>query len=167
MDKLIEDLLYLSRISRRECDRIDFSISMKASSVVEGLRASDPDRQVEVSIKEGLVAFADPGLTEIVLSNLLGNAWKFTSKTKNARIEFGSLEHDGTTAYYVRDNGAGFDPDNKNKLFVPFQRLHSDKEFAGLGIGLSIAARIIQRHGGRIWAEGEKGKGAAFFFTLN
>ena len=167
MDKLIEDLLYLSRIYRRECDRINFSVSMKASSVVEGLRASDPGRQVEVSIKEGLVAFADPGLAEIVLSNLLGNAWKFTSKTEYARIEFGALDHDGKTAYYVRDNGVGFDPENKGKLFMPFQRLHSEKEFEGLGIGLSIAARIIRRHGGRIWAEGEKGKGATFFFTLD
>jgi len=187
MSKLIEELLYLSQISRQEVDRIKFSISNKAASIVVGLRETDPGRSVEVGIEEGLAAFADPGLTEIVLSNLLGNAWKFTSKTESARIEFGAFE-EGTvpdlrtasggvveaglsparkTVYYVRDNGMGFDPKYKERLFTPFQRLHSDKEFEGTGIGLSIVERIIRRHGGRIWAESERGKGAAFFFTLN
>jgi signal transduction histidine kinase/DNA-binding NarL/FixJ family response regulator len=167
MSKLIEDLLYLSRISRQEVYRIEFSISNKVSSIIDVLRETDPSRSVEISIEEGLTAFADPGLTDIVLSNLLGNAWKFTSKSENARIELGAFEQDGKNVYYVRDNGIGFDPNYKEKLFVPFQRLHSDKEFEGTGIGLSIVERIIRRHGGRIWADGEKGKGATFFFTLN
>ena len=110
MSKLIEDLLYLSHISRQEVDRTEFSISNKASSIIDGLRETDPGKSVEVSIEEGLAAFADLGLTEVVLSNLLGNAWKFTSKTENARIEFGAFEQDGKTVYYVRDNGIGFRP---------------------------------------------------------
>jgi signal transduction histidine kinase len=186
MSRLIEDLLYLSHISRQEIDRMEFNISNRASSIIDGLRETDPGRNVEVCIEEGLSAFADLGLMEIVLTNLLGNAWKFTSKAENARIEFGAFE--GTvqdlrtessgvvetglsperkTVYYVRDNGIGFDPNYSEKLFAPFQRLHSDKEFAGTGIGLSIVERIIRRHDGRIWGESEKGKGAAFFFTLN
>jgi PAS domain S-box-containing protein len=167
MSKLIEDLSYLSRISRQDINRIEFSISNKASSIVADLREVDPDRSVEVSIQYGLAAFADPGLTDIVLSNLLGNSWKFTSKTDNARIEFSAFEQDGKTVYYVRDNGAGFNPQYKDKLFRPFHRLHSDQEFEGTGIGLSIVGRIVRHHGGRVWAEGETGKGATFFFTLN
>lgn len=166
MNKLIEDLLYLSRVSRQEINRISFNISNKASSIVETMRGVNPGRSVEVIVQDGLVAFADPGLTEVVLSNLLENAWKFTSKTDSARIEFGALEQDGKTVYYVRDNGAGFNAEYKEKLFQPFQRLHSDQEFDGRGIGLSIVERVIRRHGGRVWAEGERGKGTTFFFTL-
>ncbi len=121
---------------------------------------------MEVDIKEGLTAFADPLLINIVLSNLIGNAWKFTSKTDNARMEFGSFEEKGKTVYYIRDNGAGFDPKYMGKMFLPFHRLHSDQEFEGSGIGLAIVERIIHRHGGRIWAEGNTGKGATIFFTL-
>jgi signal transduction histidine kinase len=131
---------------------------------------------VEFDVKEGLAVIADPVLIEIVLSNLLGNAWKFTSKTENARIEFGMLEKQNKirlglpreeNIYYIRDNGAGFDPEYMEKMFMPFHRLHSDQEFEGTGIGLAIVERIIRRHGGRIWAEGETGKGATIFFTLD
>jgi light-regulated signal transduction histidine kinase (bacteriophytochrome) len=110
---------------------------------------------------------ADPRLLEIALTNLLGNAWKFTVKTENARIEFGTFERNGKTVYYVKDNGAGFDQRFSDKLFLPFQRLHSEEEFEGTGIGLATVQRIIHRHGGKIWAEGKTNEGATFFFTLN
>lgn len=167
MNKLIEELLYLSHISRQELDRHEFNISHKVHSVIESLRAADPGRCVETSIKEDLAVLADPGLTDVMLSNLLRNAWKFTLKTNSARIEFGALEQGGKTVYYVKDNGAGFPPEYKDDLFLPFRRLHADKEFEGTGIGLSIVERIVRRHGGRIWAEGEPGKGATFYFTLS
>src|SRR5208283_755269 len=166
MNKLIEDLLYLFHISRQERSRTEFNMSDKASSIVAGLREADPGKSVEVIIQEGLAAFADPGLTEVALSNLLGNAWKFTSKTDKARIEFGAFEQDGKNVYYVRDNGSGFDPQYATKMFLPFHRLHSGDEFEGTGIGLSIVERIIRRHGGKVWAEGKVGKGATVYFTL-
>jgi light-regulated signal transduction histidine kinase (bacteriophytochrome) len=137
-----------------------------ALSIAGDLRDAAPSRGVEISLQEGLAAFADPRLMEVVLSNLLGNAWKFTAKTENARIEFGALEQDEKAVYYVRDNGAGFDPQHTDKMFRPFQRLHSDEEFEGTGIGLAIVERAIRRHGGRIWAEGEIGGGAIVYFTL-
>lgn len=166
MNKLIEDLLYLSRISRQEVNRMGFNISNKASSLIANCRQASPERNVDVRIREDLAAFADPGLMDIVLANLFDNAWKFTSKTENARIEFGAFEQGGKTVYYVRDNGAGFDPAYKEKLFWPFQRLHLYKEFEGTGIGLTNVERIIRRHGGKVWAEGAVGKGATFYFTL-
>ena len=117
-------------------------------------------------IKEGLTVFADRGLIEIVLSNLLGNAWKFTAKTEHARIELKTVERDGKIIYYVGDNGAGFDQQYAEKMFWPFHRLHSESEFEGTGIGLAIVDRIIRRHGGKIWAEGATGKGATIYFSL-
>jgi len=179
MTRLIDDLLHLSKISRQAMQRTGVDVSKMASLIVAELRESDPDRNVEVNIAEGLTAFADPRLIEIVLSNLLGNAWKFTSKKGNARIELGAIkkgerpthaplprgDREGTV-YYVRDNGAGFNPDYVEKMFLPFHRLHSDDEFEGTGIGLTIVERIIHRHGGQVWAEGEKGKGATIYFTL-
>lgn len=166
MTRLIDDLLQLSKISRHAVGRTEVGMSKIASSIVAELRESDPGRSVEVDIAEGLTAFADPRLIGIVLSNLLGNAWKFTSKTENARIEFGPLEQDGKIVFFVKDNGAGFNPEYTEKMFWPFHRLHSDKEFEGTGIGLTIVERIIHRHGGKVWAEGEKGKGATIYFTL-
>lgn len=165
MTRLIDDLLHLSRISRQEMERTEIDLNKMASSMVAELREANPGRSVEVSIMEGLKASADHNLIEIVLLNLLGNAWKFTSKTENARIEFGAFEL-SEIVYYVRDNGAGFDPDYKDKMFGPFQRLHSTDEFEGTGIGLTIVERIIHRHGGKVWAEGEPGKGATVYFTL-
>jgi light-regulated signal transduction histidine kinase (bacteriophytochrome) len=166
MTRLIDDLLRLSEISRRQMEKTEVDLSAIASSVISDMREADPERRVIIRIEEGLSAFADRSLMEIVLSNLLGNAWKFTSRTENARIEFGSIQREGKNMYYVRDNGAGFDPQYMKKMFLPFQRLHSEQEFEGTGIGLTIIERIIHRHGGRVWAEGEKGKGATIYFTL-
>ena len=166
MSRLIEDLLNLSRLSRQEVNRTEVDMSALAASIASGLREANPGRNVEISIKDGVTALADPSLTEIVLSNLIGNAWKFTSKTAKARIEFGTLEKDGKTVYYVKDNGAGFDPQYAAKMFQPFHRFHSGDEFEGTGIGLSIVERIIRRLGGKVWAEGEVGKGATMYFTF-
>jgi two-component system CheB/CheR fusion protein len=166
MTELIEDLLRLSRISKQDMDRVDYDLSKLASSIVAGFREIDPGRSVEVVVAEGLCDSVDPNLIRVALANLIDNAWKFTSKTTNARIEFGSLEKEGKTVYYVRDNGAGFDKTYADKMFFPFQRLHTEKEFEGTGIGLAIVERIIRRHGGAVWAEGEVGKGSTVFFTL-
>jgi light-regulated signal transduction histidine kinase (bacteriophytochrome) len=164
--RLIDDLLYLSKISRHEIARTKVDMSKNALSMVAELRESAPERGVEIDIKEGMTAFADPRLVEIVMTNLFGNAWKFTSRTDEARIEFGASEQDGRTVYYIKDNGVGFDPNYADKMFLPFHRLHSDSEFEGTGIGLAIVERIIHRHGGRIWAEGEVGKGTTVYFTF-
>ncbi len=167
MTRLIDDLLNLAKISRQELNRMKIDLSKLSSSVVSELQEADPARNVEVLIAEGLTAFADRRLIEIVLSNLIGNAWKFTSHTENARIEFGVTNEDGKKVFFIKDNGAGFNPQYIDKMFWPFQRLHSDKEFPGTGIGLTIVERIIHRHGGKVWAEGEVGKGATIFFTLD
>jgi len=167
MNRIMDDLLHLSRISRHGVQRQDVDLSKLAASVVAELREAQPDRRATVDIQEGIAAFADAKLIEVALSNLLGNAWKFTSKTKNARIQFGTFEQKGKIVYYVKDNGAGFDQSFSEKLFLPFHRLHSEEEFEGTGIGLATVQRIIHRHGGKVWAEGEPGKGAMFYFTLD
>ncbi len=166
MTELIEDLLRLSRISKQDMDRMDSDLSMMASMILTDLREAEPGRNVEVAIAEGLRASVDPSLIRVALTNLIENSWKFTSKTTNARIEFSAFEKDGKTVYYVRDNGAGFDPSHVGRMFLPFQRLHSEMEFEGTGIGLAIVERIIHRHGGQVWAEGEVGKGTTVYFTL-
>ncbi len=179
MTDLIEDLLRLSRISKQDMDRVDYDLSKLVSSLAAGLRETDPGRSVEVAVAEGLRASVDPNLIRVALTNLVENAWKFTSKTTNARIEFGVIKSqvsssksqvskasDSEPVYFVRDNGAGFDQTYAGKMFLPFQRLHTEKEFEGTGIGLAIVERIIRRHGGTVWAEGEVGKGATVFFTL-
>ena len=119
-----------------------------------------------IDIKQGIAAYADPGLIKVALSNLLGNALKFTSKTVNPCIEFGTFDRDGKTVYYVKDNGAGFDQSSAERMFLPFHRMHTEQEFEGTGIGLAIVERVIRHHGGKIWAEGKTNEGAAFFFTL-
>jgi PAS domain S-box-containing protein len=166
MSRLIEDLMYLSQISRREISRSNVDMSKLASSIVADLREADPAKIVEFHIAEGITAYADQRLIEVALSNLLENAWKFTLHIDNASIEFGGKEQEGKTVYYVRDNGAGFNPEFIEKMFLPFQRMHSEKEFEGTGIGLAIVERVIRRHGGVVWAEGELGKGATMYFTL-
>ncbi len=166
MELLIDDLLALSRISRREMHRCDFNLSAVADEIVASLLQSHPERKVRMSVQPGLRANGDPGLVRIGLENLLGNAWKFTSRTSDARIELGLQEHDGVAVYYVRDNGAGFDMRYADKLFGAFQRLHRPDEFQGIGIGLSIVRRVIDKHGGRVWAESQEGQGATFYFTL-
>jgi signal transduction histidine kinase len=119
-----------------------------------------------VAIAPGLRTIADRGLMRVVLSNLLGNAWKYSSRTPNARIEFSSRREGNATVFFICDNGAGFDPHFGHRLFQPFQRLHTQEEFTGTGIGLATVARIVSRHGGKIWAESEPGQGASFFFTI-
>ena len=166
MSRLIEDLLRLSKITRQEIDRMDFDLGKLAESVVENIRRTSPGQSVEVVLPRGLRAFVDPSLIRIAFENLFENAWKFSSKKENARIEFGTLEQDGKTVFFIKDNGAGFDMTYADKLFQPFHRLHSDTEFPGTGIGLSIVKRVIRRHGGTIWAEGRTGEGATIFFTL-
>ncbi|WP_051181676.1 PAS domain S-box protein [Thermithiobacillus tepidarius DSM 3134] len=166
MAELIDDLLNLSRITHSEMHRRSVNLSELAGQAAEHLRATQPQRPVTVVIVPDVIAHGDARLLQIALENLLGNAWKFTRKQADARIEFGMREQDGQPVYFVRDNGAGFDMAYADKLFGAFQRLHSPGEFEGHGIGLATVARIIARHGGRIWAEGAVGRGATFYFTL-
>ena len=166
MGELIDDILLLSRVTLTELRRTPVDLSALASVVGEGLRAAEPQRSVELVIEPGLIAQADEQLMRIVFENLLGNAWKFTGRQPAPRIEFGRMECDGAPVYFVRDNGAGFDAQYADKLFQAFQRLHSVSEFPGTGIGLATVQRVIHRHDGRVWAEGEPGHGATIFFTL-
>ncbi|MEK7753360.1 MAG: ATP-binding protein, partial [Acidobacteriota bacterium] len=166
MGLLIADLLALSRVSRQELNKRDIDLSDLAGQVADALSQAHPGREVLVTVKPEMKASGDPGLVRIVLENLLGNAWKFTARTGEAWIEVGLEQRDGETVYCVRDNGAGFDMKYADKLFAPFQRLHTDGEFKGTGIGLSIVQRIVARHGGRIWAQAGVDKGAAFYFTF-
>ena len=167
MGHLIDDLLNLSRMTRSEMRRESVDLSALVNAVVEELRGTWPEHDVEVVVEEGLVANGDESLLRVALQNLLGNAWKFTRDQPDPRIEFGMLEHEDAPAYFVLDNGVGFDMAYADKLFGAFQRLHSTGEFEGTGIGLAMVQRIIHRHDGRVWAEGETGKGATFFFTLS
>ncbi len=166
MGQLIDDLLRLSRVSRAEMTRRSVDLSALAHEIAAQIQTLQPERSVEFVIQPDVTAKADPNLIRIVLENLLGNAWKYTSKHATARIEFGSVKKDEQTVYFVRDDGAGFDGDHAAKLFTAFQRMHSTTEFEGTGIGLAIVQRIIHRHGGKIWAESAVEKGATFFFTL-
>jgi light-regulated signal transduction histidine kinase (bacteriophytochrome) len=166
MGQLIDDLLNLSRISRSELKRELVDLSRMAREVAEELRANDPSRDAEFLVANGLIVETDPRLLRIVLTNLFGNAWKFTAKRPHTRIEFGSAGENGDKEYFTRDNGAGFDQEYSGKLFGAFQRLHSATEFPGTGIGLATVQRIIHRQGGRVWAEGKVEQGATFHFTL-
>ncbi len=166
MGHLIDDMLNLSRVSRGDLRNEPTNLSQIAREVVEECRTSSRDRDVHVEITDGLIALADPRLMRIVLTNLLGNAWKFSGKTAAASIEFGCSSESGQTEYFVRDNGAGFDMAYVSKLFGAFQRLHSDKEFPGTGIGLATIQRIIHRHGGNVRAQSKPRAGATFYFTL-
>jgi signal transduction histidine kinase len=166
MATLVDDLLSLGRISRAPvvCARVD--LGEIAAEIVAELRQRDRGRRVTVEITPGLEAHADPALARIALQNLLGNAWKFTGKKPEARIQLGQAPSATGPAFFVRDDGAGFDMAYAGKLFQPFQRLHGAAEFEGTGVGLATVHRIVSRHGGRIWAEGAPGAGATFFFTL-
>ena len=146
--------------------REEVDLSRQARAVAEELKNTAPERKVEIKIQDNLRASGDPLLLRQLLENLLGNAWKFTSKNPVSEIEFGSIEKDGNKTFFIKDNGVGFDMKYVNKMFIPFQRLHSFEEFTGNGIGLAIVKRVIDRHGGRIWAEGGVDKGATFYFTL-
>jgi light-regulated signal transduction histidine kinase (bacteriophytochrome) len=141
-------------------------LSAAASAIAADLARHHPDRRVDVTIAPKLTVKADPELLKIVLHNLLDNAWKYTGKTAGPRVEVGALMNGGLEVFHVRDNGAGFDMAHAHRLFGPFQRLHPERDFEGIGIGLATVQRIVRRHGGRIWAEGAVGRGATFYFTL-
>jgi light-regulated signal transduction histidine kinase (bacteriophytochrome) len=166
MGQLIEGLLNLSRVTRAEIGHESVDLSSIARELVAELRQQESGRQVECVIGESVVAHGDPTLLRLVLQNLLGNAWKFTGRQERARIEFGTSEESSERAYFVRDNGAGFEMSYADKLFGAFQRLHGEQEFPGIGIGLATVQRIVDRHGGRVWAVGAPGKGATISFTL-
>lgn len=166
MSELINDMLSLSKVSRHEIMSQEINLSAIAEAIITALRHGEPANNVEVVIAQNIQCLGDSQLSEIALSNLIGNAWKYSSKKPDARIEFGTMEKDGQKVYYVRDNGAGFNMAYAAKLFEPFARLHSDGEFPGTGIGLAIVKRVIEKHKGNIWAESEIGKGATFYFTL-
>jgi DNA-binding response OmpR family regulator len=166
MGELIDDLLQLSRVGRAELQREQVDLSALACTIAADLQRSTPERRVEMLIAHGIIAEVDRGLMQVVLENLLGNAWKFTAAASDVVIQFGALQRDGACTYFVRDNGAGFDMSYAGRLFTPFQRLHSNAEFPGTGIGLATVHRIVERHGGRVWAEGAVGQGATFLWTL-
>ena len=165
MQQLINDLLSLSRLSRAQMSNERVNLSALVSAIARELEQSEPGRTgVEFRITPGIWVRGDPALLRIALENLLGNAWKFTGKKPDAWIEFGLTTEQGEPALYVRDNGAGFDMAFASKLFVPFQRLHTGHDFPGSGIGLAIVQRILRRHDGEVWAEGERGAGASIYF---
>jgi light-regulated signal transduction histidine kinase (bacteriophytochrome) len=166
MSQLIDDVLYLSRVTRTELREQEVDLSEVAELVVSRLQEGQPNRPVEVKIRPGVVVTGDAQLLKIALENLLQNAWKFTGKQTEPRIEFGLTQTSGEPTYFIRDNGAGFEMTYAARLFGPFQRLHSQQEFPGSGIGLATVQRIIHRHGGKVWAEGLVGQGATFYFTL-
>jgi light-regulated signal transduction histidine kinase (bacteriophytochrome) len=166
MGELIDDLLELSRVGRAPLRRQLVDLSTVGHSVIGALQRAEPDRRVNTRIADGLSADGDPGLLRALLENLLGNAWKFTATTASPAIEFAARRDAEDITFIVRDNGVGFDMAFADRLFAPFQRLHTVAEFPGSGIGLATVRRIVDRHGGRVWAESEIGKGAAFFWTL-
>lgn len=166
MSQLIEDLLKFARTARSEVIRTKVNLSKLAQDIVSQLQSADPERPVTTAIAPNLIVDADSALLGVVLENLLGNAWKYTSKQPRPHIEFGAQSQQSQTVYFVRDNGAGFNMEHASRLFDPFKRLHDDREFPGTGIGLATVQRIIRRHGGQIWADSEVGNGATFYFRL-
>ena len=166
LSMLIDDILKLSRATRSALAPQEVDLSGMVEAALAELRAAEPGRAVSAAVMPGITAWGDPGLLAQVVANLVGNAWKFTARRADARIEFLAERTEGELACCVRDNGAGFDPEYRKNLFGPFQRLHSESEFPGTGIGLATVKRIITRHGGRVWAEGAVNQGAAFHFTL-
>jgi PAS domain S-box-containing protein len=166
MSKLIDTLLDFSRLSRCDMVRGKVDLSGLATEIAAELRITAPERRVSFKIAKGITAYGDVNLLRVVLVNIIGNAWKFTANNEEAVIKFGMTEYDGKPAYFVRDNGVGFEMSQMDELFTPFYRLHSREGFAGHGIGLATVRRIIQRHGGQVWAEGKPDEGATLFFTL-
>jgi len=165
MRNLIEDMLRLSQVTSAQLSRVDFDLSRMVRSILEDLQRQDPERAVATRVADGVTCNADPKLLRIALQNLLANAWKFTRRKTFAQIEFGPVAGAANT-YFIRDNGAGFDNEAAAEIFAPFQRLHSEEDFPGTGVGLSIVQRIIRRHGGTITAFGEVDAGATFTFSL-
>jgi len=166
MSDLIDDILILSRVTRQEMVVLDVDLSTIAKSFVAELRHTNPDRSIDITVHDTPMVKGDSRLLRLALKNLVRNAWKYTGKNERPFIEIGSFEKEGKRMYFVKDNGVGFNMAQKEKLFIPFQRLHTESDFPGTGIGLAIVERVIRRHGGRVWAEAEEGKGATFYFTL-
>jgi light-regulated signal transduction histidine kinase (bacteriophytochrome) len=166
MGELIDDLLQLSRVTRVELSRRPTNLSSMARMVGTELGRAEAARAVAFEVEDGLVASADPRLMKVLLENLLGNAWKFTARAAHPLVRFGADARGDGLVYFVRDNGAGFDMAHATKLFRPFQRLHGEAEFPGTGIGLATVRRIVNRHGGDVWAEGAVGRGATVYFTI-
>ncbi|MGZ3697317.1 MAG: ATP-binding protein [Bdellovibrionota bacterium] len=167
MELLIEALLSLSKVGRRTITRESVDLTKLITELVSELQQTAPERSLELQIVDGVVAQGDLQLLRAAIGNLLSNAWKFTAKRTDARIEFGVMSSEGKTVYYIKDNGAGFDMKYADRLFGAFQRLHTTEQFEGTGIGLATARRVITRHGGRIWAESELNRGTTFYFTLS
>ena len=166
MAQLIDDVLHLSRVTRADLRDQEVDLSSIASLILTRLQESEPERKMDAKVRPGVLVTGDSQLLKIAMENLLENAWKFTAKEPESRIEFGMMQAGGEATYFVRDNGAGFDMTYTDRLFGPFQRLHPQGEFPGNGIGLATVQRIIHRHGGRVWAEGLVGQGATFYFTM-
>lgn len=167
MHEMIDDLLSLSRITGVQLQRTPVNLSSMAHEIIDDLRASEPDRRVDIDIQPGLIAHADAHLLRHVMENLISNAWKFTTREARPRIEIGGEYDQGKTIFFVRDNGVGFDPQYADQMFLPFKRLHKDSDFEGSGIGLATVQRIVQRHGGWVRAEGEIDTGSNISFYLN
>jgi signal transduction histidine kinase len=166
VDRLVTAMQSLATIARGEVDRSDVDLSAMARGILDSFRRAEPGRHVQIVVQPDLRAPADHALLRLALENLFANAWMFTSRRDEARIEFGCDLGSGAPCYFVRDNGAGFDAAMAGKLFQPFRRLHAQDEFPGTGIGLAIVQRIVRRHGGWVWAQGAVGEGATFHFTL-
>ena len=166
MKALTDALRQLSKIVSHDIEKEEVNLSALTRSQLDKLKYKEPGRRLEAIVEPKLIAEGDTELLNVLLANLLDNAWKFTAGLEKALIEFGSIEQDGCTIYYLKDNGAGFDMSHADKLFIPFHKLHSEKDYPGIGIGLNLVYRIISRHGGEVWAEGKMGEGATFFFTL-
>jgi two-component system sensor histidine kinase/response regulator len=166
MSQLIDDVLHLSRVTRADLRDQEVDLSSIASLILTRLQESEPERKMDAKVRPGVLVTGDSQLLKIAMENLLENAWKFTAREPESRIEFGMMQAGGEATYFIRDNGAGFDMTYTDRLFGPFQRLHPQGEFPGNGIGLATVQRIIHRHGGRVWAEGLVGQGATFYFTM-
>lgn len=166
MNDMIDALLEMSRLARAPLAVAAVDLSSMAEDIARSLLQTAPQRQASFAVQPHLQASGDPRLLRMVLQNLLGNAWKFTRHQSAAHIELGATERNGKRVFLVRDNGAGFDLTAAGRLFTPFQRFHTAAEFEGVGVGLATVCRIVERHGGEIWAESEPGRGATFYFTL-
>lgn len=166
MSQLVKALLGLSRASRYEVNKEEIDLSAMVKQIRDDLTELHPEHQAKISIEANMMVYADASLLGIVMNNLLSNAWKFTSKNPAAEIKVGTTTINGEPAFYVQDNGVGFDEQDADKLFLTFQRMHGGDEFQGSGIGLATVKRIIQRHAGRVWAESKPGEGATFYFSL-
>jgi light-regulated signal transduction histidine kinase (bacteriophytochrome) len=167
LQSVVDSILQLSRLSKMELSMQTLDLSAMAARKLQLLCDENPERHLEFAVQDGVTVTADPNLMAICMNNLLGNAFKYTGQLAAARIEFGAFEESGRQVCFVRDNGAGFDMSFADKLYAPFERLHQHGEFPGMGIGLATVKRIVERHGGELWADARVGEGATFYFTLD